>query len=190
MRETIHSYADLIHGVEAQITVDEAINAHRKQFEQTIGKRKRIGTIYGDQQVSQSCYLRQAQPRSSVTLSIENFDLRNEDTPQRVSPVEDLTCAVDYFTKWVEVEPLAKITEVNAKQFLWKNIICRFGIPAKVIIDNGTQFTGKVFTTFCKDLHIQLVYTAVAHPQTNGQTKVTNRTILRGLKIRLDKAVG
>ncbi|KAI0531270.1 hypothetical protein KFK09_000823 [Dendrobium nobile] len=98
--------------------------------------------------------------------------------------------AVDYFTKWVEAEPLAKITETNAKQFLWKNIICRFGIPAKIITDNGTQFTGKVFTSFCKDFHIQLVHTAVAHPQTNGQTEVTNRTILKGLKTRLGKAGG
>ncbi|KAI0497223.1 hypothetical protein KFK09_020446 [Dendrobium nobile] len=40
-----------------------------------------IGTVCGDQQVAQSYYLRQAQPRSSITLSIEDFDLRNEDTP-------------------------------------------------------------------------------------------------------------
>ncbi|KAI0488065.1 hypothetical protein KFK09_027889 [Dendrobium nobile] len=40
MRETVHSYADLIHRVEAQIIADEAINAHRKQFEQATGKRK------------------------------------------------------------------------------------------------------------------------------------------------------
>ncbi|PKU67383.1 hypothetical protein MA16_Dca016441 [Dendrobium catenatum] len=98
--------------------------------------------------------------------------------------------AVDYFTKWVEVEPLAKITEANAKQFLWKNIICRFGIPAKVITDNGTEFTGKIFTFFCKDFHIQLVHTAISHPQINGQTEVTNRTILKGLKTSLGKAGG
>ncbi|PKU69852.1 hypothetical protein MA16_Dca017142 [Dendrobium catenatum] len=48
----------------------------------------------------------------------------------------------------------------------------------------------KNFITFCKDLHIQLVHTAVAHPQTNGQKEITNRTILRGLKTRLDKAGG
>ncbi|XP_020590966.1 uncharacterized protein LOC110031881 [Phalaenopsis equestris] len=98
--------------------------------------------------------------------------------------------AVDYFTKWVEAEPLAKITEANAKHFAWKNIICRFGLPAKIITNNETQFTGRVFTSFCKDLHIQLVYTAVAHPQTNGQTEVTNRTVLKGLKTRLEKAGG
>ncbi|KAI0507981.1 hypothetical protein KFK09_014111 [Dendrobium nobile] len=98
--------------------------------------------------------------------------------------------AVDYFTKWVEAEPLAKITKANAKQFLWKNIICHFGIPAKVITDNGTQFTGKIFTSFCEDFHIQLVHTAITHPQANGQTDVTNRTILKGLKTRLGKAGG
>ncbi|KAL0909137.1 hypothetical protein M5K25_023669 [Dendrobium thyrsiflorum] len=40
MRDTVPSYADLIHHVEAQISADEAINAHRKQFEQIGGKRK------------------------------------------------------------------------------------------------------------------------------------------------------
>ncbi|XP_028547719.1 uncharacterized protein LOC114578584 [Dendrobium catenatum] len=40
MRDTVHSYADLIHRVEAQISADEAINAHKKQFEQISGKRK------------------------------------------------------------------------------------------------------------------------------------------------------
>ncbi|KAI0527670.1 hypothetical protein KFK09_003275 [Dendrobium nobile] len=40
MRDTVHSYADMIHRVEAQISTDEAINAHRKQFEQISEKRK------------------------------------------------------------------------------------------------------------------------------------------------------
>ncbi|PKU83531.1 hypothetical protein MA16_Dca008218 [Dendrobium catenatum] len=40
MQDTVHSYTDLIHRVEAQIFDDEAVNAHRKQFEQTTGKHK------------------------------------------------------------------------------------------------------------------------------------------------------
>ncbi|KAK8913989.1 hypothetical protein KSP39_PZI024103 [Platanthera zijinensis] len=98
--------------------------------------------------------------------------------------------AIDYFTKWIEAEPLAKITEENAKQFVWKNIVCRFGIPAVIITDNGTQFTGKSFTKLCEDLKITLRHTAVSHPQSNGQIEVTNRTILKGLKTRLEDAGG
>uniref|UniRef100_A0A2N9E2N4 RNase H type-1 domain-containing protein n=1 Tax=Fagus sylvatica TaxID=28930 RepID=A0A2N9E2N4_FAGSY len=40
-----------------------------------------------------------------------------------------LVVAIDYFTKWVEAEPLATISEKNVKSFVWKAVICRFGIP-------------------------------------------------------------
>ena len=47
-----------------------------------------------------------------------------------------LLVAVDYFTKWIEVEPLAKITEAKVKDFVWKSIICRFGLPRVIVTDN------------------------------------------------------
>ncbi|XP_022888952.1 uncharacterized protein LOC111404368 [Olea europaea var. sylvestris] len=37
--------------------------------------------------------------------------------------------AVEYFTKWVEAEPLATISEPKLRSFIWKFVICRFGIP-------------------------------------------------------------
>ncbi|XP_073137059.1 uncharacterized protein [Henckelia pumila] len=51
-----------------------------------------------------------------------------------------LLVAVDYFSKWVEAEPLAKITEGAVLGFIWKNIVYRFGLPQKLISDNGRQF--------------------------------------------------
>ena len=48
-----------------------------------------------------------------------------------------LVVEIDYFTKWVEVEPLATIMEKNVCSFVWKNIICQFGIPKVLISDNG-----------------------------------------------------
>ena len=44
---------------------------------------------------------------------------------------------IDYFTKWVEAEPLSNIRDVNIKRFVWKNIVTRFGIPHILISDNG-----------------------------------------------------
>ena len=43
--------------------------------------------------------------------------------------VKFLLVAVDYFTKWVEAKTLATITEAKVRSFVWKNIVCRFGIP-------------------------------------------------------------
>ncbi|XP_042441363.1 uncharacterized protein LOC122026701 [Zingiber officinale] len=54
-----------------------------------------------------------------------------------------LLVALDYSSKWVEVEALAQITEDAVIQFLWKNILCRFGIPHKLVFDNGRQFQGQ-----------------------------------------------
>ncbi|KAL2236614.1 UNVERIFIED_CONTAM: Retrovirus-related Pol polyprotein from transposon [Sesamum indicum] len=93
--------------------------------------------------------------------------------------------AVEYFSKWVEAEAVSKITEREAINFIWKNIICRFGIPRVLISDNGTQFQGRKITAWLHELKIQQNFTAVGHPQSNGQTEVTNRTILQHLKARL-----
>ncbi|XP_012834007.1 PREDICTED: uncharacterized protein LOC105954870 [Erythranthe guttata] len=101
-----------------------------------------------------------------------------------------LIVAVDYFTKWLEAESLARIREEEVIQFLWKNIVCRLGIPSSIISDNGTQFCGDKVKNWCLGLDIKQFFTSVANPQANGQTKVTNRTILQHLKTRLGSAKG
>ena len=57
--------------------------------------------------------------------------------PQGKGQVKFLLVAIDYFTKWVEVKALATITKARIHYFVWKNIICRFGIPQTIISDNG-----------------------------------------------------
>jgi hypothetical protein len=101
-----------------------------------------------------------------------------------------LILAVDYFTKWVEAEPLATITDKKCWGFVWKSLICRFGLPRTIITDNGTQFCSSWFRDCCSNLGIEQRFTSVAHPQANGQTEVTNRTILRGLKRKVGAAKG
>ncbi|KAL0447794.1 UNVERIFIED_CONTAM: hypothetical protein Slati_1907300 [Sesamum latifolium] len=66
-----------------------------------------------------------------------------------------LLVAIDYFTKWVEAEPLARITEGEVMKFIWKNIVCRFGIPREIISDNGHQFQDRRIQEWCQGLHIR-----------------------------------
>ncbi|KAL2234291.1 UNVERIFIED_CONTAM: Retrovirus-related Pol polyprotein from transposon [Sesamum indicum] len=83
-------------------------------------------------------------------------------------------------------KPVARITEKGMIDFIWKNIIYRFGIPRAIVSDNGTQFQGKEIASWLKELKIQQNFTSVGHPQSNGQTEVTNRTILQHLKTRIN----
>lgn len=65
--------------------------------------------------------------------------------------------AVEYFTKWVKAEPIIAITSSNIQRFLWKNIICCFGIPQELTVDNGKQFNMAAFRTYCSDVCIKIM---------------------------------
>lgn len=93
---------------------------------------------------------------------------------------------VDYFTKWVEAEPLTRITEGEMMKFLWKNICCRFGLPRVLVSNNGNQFKGSI-SEWCAQMGIKQHFTVVAHPQANGQAEVINRVIVEGLKKILEQ---
>jgi transposase InsO family protein len=95
-----------------------------------------------------------------------------------------LLVAIDKFSKWIEVRPLTSIRSEQAVAF-FTNIIHRFGVPNSIITDNNTQFTRKKFLDFCKDHHICVDWTAVAHPMMNGQVERANGMILQGLKQRI-----
>ena len=98
--------------------------------------------------------------------------------------------AVDYFTKWVEAEPLATIIEQKIRNFVWRSIICRFGIPRALVSDNGKQFDNPKFRDFCAELGIKNYYSSPAHPQSNGQAEVTIRTLKAALKTKLEDLKG
>ena len=71
---------------------------------------------------------------------------------------------MDYFTKWVEAEPLVNIKVVDAKKFVWRNIVTRFGVPRTLISDNGLQFDSRAFRRYCSELGITNMYSTLAYP--------------------------
>lgn len=69
---------------------------------------------------------------------------------------------IDYFTKWVEAEPLTAITSQAVQDFFCKNIICHFGVPHEIIMDNGTQFDAMSFREFCDSIGTKVHFTSVS----------------------------
>jgi len=101
-----------------------------------------------------------------------------------------LLVAVDYFTKWAEVEAFATITSDNVTNFLWSSVICRFGIPHAFVTDNGKQFDCGPFLKWCAELRIRNYYSTLIHPLANGQVEAANKTLLKTLKKKLGRKKG
>ena len=84
--------------------------------------------------------------------------------PTALRQLKFLVVGIDYFTKWVEAKALATITEKNIRSFVWRNIICRFGIPRVLVSENRGQFDNSAFKGFCSELGIKNHYSSPAHP--------------------------
>ena len=110
--------------------------------------------------------------------------------PIRRRQLKFLVVAIDYFTKWVEAEPLATITETNIQSFVWKAVICRFKIQRVLVSHNGKQFDNPRFRQFSQELGIHNHYSSPGHPQANEQVEVTNRSLLKLIKTWLEGVKG
>jgi transposase InsO family protein len=76
---------------------------------------------------------------------------------------------------------VVKINKQSTVKFI-KSIICRFGVPNRIITDNGSQFTSGAFQWYCEVLGIQICYASPAHLESIGQVEHANAEILKGLK--------
>jgi IS30 family transposase len=107
--------------------------------------------------------------------------------PFRTAPggYKHILVAVDKFTKWIEVRPVEKVTSEEVVKFIG-DIKHSFGVPNRIITDIGAAFTGSVFWDFCQDNLIDVYYSSLAHPRSNGQVERANGIVLQALKDRIN----
>lgn len=74
---------------------------------------------------------------------------------------------VDAFSKWIDVYPQRRMTSECVLNAL-KCFMSVFGIPEKIVTDNGTPFVSDLFEKFCEVNGINHVRTPPYHPQSNG----------------------
>ena len=78
--------------------------------------------------------------------------------PTAPAQKKPLLVATDYFNKWIEADAFASINDRDVTRFIWKNIVCRFGITRSIVSDNGAQFDSRVYQDFCQELKIRNLY--------------------------------
>ncbi|GJU77726.1 reverse transcriptase domain-containing protein [Tanacetum coccineum] len=93
--------------------------------------------------------------------------------------------AVDYVSKWVEAQALPTNDARVVIRFL-RRLFARFGVPKALISDRGTHFCNSQLEKALQKYGVTHKLSTAYHPQTNGQTEVTNRAI----KHILERLVG
>ena len=83
--------------------------------------------------------------------------------------------AIDKFTKWPEVEAVRKVMVQSAIKF-FKGLVCRFGVPSRIITDNGTQFTSHAFMQY---LRISAARSVLPPWHTHGATAKQREQMLK-----------
>lgn len=94
--------------------------------------------------------------------------------------------AVDRFTRWPEVVPLAEITaETVAKAFIscW---VSRFGCPTVIVTDRGRQFESALFHLLSKSIGFDHRKTTAYHPQCNGLVERFHRQLKAAITCHAD----
>ncbi|GFU18265.1 hypothetical protein TNCV_1212051 [Trichonephila clavipes] len=97
------------------------------------------------------------------TLAIDLFGPlpESKDGKRWILIIEDCT------TKWVELFALPNATAKECAITLIEEVLLRYGIPRRLISDNGTQFVSAVMQQICYLLNIHQSLIPVYHPQAN-----------------------
>ena len=85
--------------------------------------------------------------------------------------------AMDYVSKWVEATTCPINDAITVVGFIQRNIFRRFGAPRTIISDKGSHFANKVLAKLMSIYGIKHLMGLAYHPQSNGQSKISNREI-------------
>jgi len=83
----------------------------------------------------------------------------------------------DYFTRWPEAFPMPNQKAETIAQIFVEEIICRYGVPKKLLTDRGTNFLSELMESISKIFKITRIYTSPYHPQTDGLVERFNQTL-------------
>ena len=98
--------------------------------------------------------------------------------------------AINYFTKWVESTSYMSVTKKVVADFVRNNLICRFGVPESITIDNCANLNSHLMRHICEQFKITHRNSTAYSPQMNGTVEAANMNIKKILRKMIDNHRG
>ncbi|GFU72007.1 hypothetical protein TNCV_2999901 [Trichonephila clavipes] len=92
-----------------------------------------------------------------------------------------MTC-IDRFSCWMEAVPLPDCKAETASKAFYEHWVCRFGVPGKIVTDQGRQFESQLFRSLAAICGAKVAHATSYHPQCNGKVERLHRTVKGAIK--------
>ena len=84
----------------------------------------------------------------------------------------------DHFTRYVQAIVTSLQTAKCTAQNVWDKFIAHYGLPEKILTDQGCNFESDLLKALCEIAQVKKMRTSGYHPHTNGQYEHFNVTLI------------
>ena len=110
-------------------------------------------------------------------FSMWGMDVIGPITPKASNNHRSIFVVIDYLTKWIKAASYASVTKSVVARFIKKEIICRYGLPERIISNNGLNLNNDMITEVCTRFKIKHHNSISFRPKMNGTVKATNKNV-------------
>jgi hypothetical protein len=96
--------------------------------------------------------------------------------------IQKVLVVTDHFTRFTQAFLIPNERAKTIASVLWAGFFSIFGVPARLISDQGKNFESKLIAELCELLGVEKVRTTAYHPQGNGQVERANQTLIKMLR--------
>ena len=98
--------------------------------------------------------------------------------PPSVNGNNAILTFVDRLTKYAHFVPTStSVTAAGTADLYMRNVYCLHGLSQTIVCDSDPRFTAEFFREVFKRLKVDLRFSTSQHPETDGQTESTHRTV-------------
>ena len=91
--------------------------------------------------------------------------------------VEHTLVIVDHFMRYTRAYVTKDQKVLTAAKTLYKRFIPIFGVPERILMDQGKAFISEVVEQLCSQFGISQSTTTAYHPKGNGQVEQAHQTL-------------